>query len=202
MHPNPAFLHVDAARSLDLVRARSFGILTVGTADAPLASHIPFMLSDDAAQVEFHLVRNSPMARALGDGAAVRLIVEGPEGYISPDWYGVDDQVPTWNYAAVHLTGRARLAPEMDFHALLDRMSAHFEDRLWPKQPWVSSKMSEGVMDRMMRGIVSCLMDVTDLQSTWKLGQNKPDAVRRAAATALEAVGNPALAALMREPPV
>ncbi len=201
MHPNPAFRNVDAARSLALVRARSFGILTVGTPEGPLASHIPFLLSDDAAAVEFHLVRNSPMARALGEGAAVRLIVEGPEGYISPDWYGVEDQVPTWNYAAVHLTGTARLAPEADFHALLDRLSAHFEERLRPKPPWTSAKMSEGLMDRMMRGIVPCLMQVTDLQSTWKLGQNKPDAVRLAAADGLDAVGNSDLAALMRHPP-
>ncbi len=206
MHPNPAFRRVAAEHSLDLIRARSFGILTVGASEGPLASHIPFLLSDDAAQVEFHLVRNSPMARALeegalGDGAAVRLIVEGPEGYVSPDWYGAEDQVPTWNYAAVHLTGRARLAPEVDFHALLDRLSAHFEDRLRPKTPWVSSKMSEGVMDRMMRGIVPCLMAVNDIQATWKLGQNKPDEVRRAAAAGLEGVGNGALAALMRDPP-
>ena len=46
------------------------------------------------------------MARAIANGAAVRLIVEGPEGYISPDWYGVADQVPTWNYVAVHLVGK------------------------------------------------------------------------------------------------
>lgn len=202
MHPNPAFRSVDVARSLALVRARSFGILTVGGAQGPLASHIPFLLSDDATEVEFHLVRNSPMARALdpalADGAAVRLIVEGPEGYISPDWYGAADQVPTWNYVAVHVVGRARLAPEVDFHGLLDRLSAHFEARLQPKTPWVSSKMSDGVMDRMMRGIVPCVMAVTDLQATWKLGQNKPDAVRQAAADGLDGVGNAALAALMR----
>lgn len=201
MHPNSAFRHVDAARSLALVRARSFGIMTVATPEAPLASHIPFLLSEDAAQVEFHLVRNSPMARALGEGANVRLIVEGPEGYVSPDWYGAADQVPTWNYVAVHLVGRARLAPEVDFHGLLDRLSAHFEDRLRPKTPWTSAKMSEGVMDRMMRGIVPCLMDVTDLQATWKLGQNKPEAVRNAAADGLDGVGNAALAGLMRDPP-
>ncbi len=138
------------------------------------------------------------MARAIADGAAVRLIVEGPEGYISPDWYGVADQVPTWNYVAVHLVGEARLAAEDGFRELLDRLSAHFEARLLPKKPWTSHKMTEGVLERMMRSIVPCAMQVSDLQSTWKLGQNKTEDARLGAAGGLEGLGNTALARLMR----
>ena len=201
MHPNPAFRRVDAAQSLALVRARSFGILVAQGPEGPLARHIPFMLSDDGSGVEFHLVRNSDRARAMADGAPVRLIVDGPEGYISPDWYGVADQVPTWNYVAVHLVGEARLSDEDGFRDLLDRLSAHFEARLLPKKPWTSDKMAEGVMERMMRGIVPCVMRVSDLQSTWKLGQNKTEDARAVAAKGLEGQGNAALANLMRNPP-
>jgi transcriptional regulator len=201
MHPNPAFRRVDADQSLNLVRARSFGILIAQGAEGPLASHIPFLLSDDGSVVEFHLVRNSAMTRASADGAPVRLIVEGPEGYISPDWYGVADQVPTWNYVAVHLVGEARLTDEDGFRDLLDRLSAHFEARLLPKRPWTSDKMTEGVMERMMRGIVPCAMRVSDLQSTWKLGQNKTEDARAGAAEGLEGQGNMELAKLMLAPP-
>jgi transcriptional regulator len=201
MHPNLAFRRVDAAQSLALVRARSFGILVAPGAERPLASHIPFMLSDDGSVVEFHLVRNSAMARAIADGAPVRLIVDGPEGYISPDWYGVAEQVPTWNYVAVHLVGEARLSDEDGFRDLLDRLSAHFEARLLPKKPWTSDKMTDGVMERMMRGIVPCVMRVSDLQSTWKLGQNKTEDARVGAAQGLEVQGNAALGNLMRNPP-
>lgn len=201
MHPNPAFRRVDAEQSLNLVRARSFGILIAQGAEGPLASHIPFLLSDDGSVVEFHLVRNSAMARAIADGAPVRLIVEGPEGYISPDWYGLEDQVPTWNYVAVHLVGEARLTDEDGFRDLLDRLSAHFEARLLPKRPWTSDKMTEGVMERMMRGIVPCAMRVSDLQSTWKLGQNKTEDARAGAAEGLEGQGNMELAKLMLAPP-
>lgn len=201
MHPNPAFRRGDDAKSLALVRERSFGILIAQGVDGPLASHIPFLLSDDGSLVEFHLVRNSAMARAIADGAPVRLIVEGPEGYISPDWYGLADQVPTWNYVAVHLVGEARLTDEDGFRDLLDRLSAHFEARLLPKRPWTSDKMTESVMQRMMRGIVPCSMQVSDLQSTWKLGQNKTEDARAGAAEGLKAQGNRELAELMRSPP-
>ena len=201
MHPNPAFRRVDAEQSLNLVRARSFGILIAQGTEGPLASHIPFLLSDDGSVVEFHLVRNSAMARAIADGAPVGLIVEGPEGYISPDWYGLEDQVPTWNYVAVHLVGEARLINEDGFRDLLDRLSAHFEACLLPKKPWTSDKMTEGVMERMMRGIVPCVLQVSDFQSTWKLGQNKTENARTGAAERLDGQGNSALAALMRNPP-
>lgn len=201
MHPNSVFRRVDAAQSLALVQERSFGILCAQGTEGPLASHIPFLLSDDGTVVEFHLVRNSAMARALANGAAVRLIVEGPEGYISPDWYGVEEQVPTWNYVAVHLVGKAQLTGEDGFRDVLDRLSAHFEARLLPKKPWTSDKMTEGVMERMMRGVVPCAMQVSDVQATWKLGQNKTEDARAGAAEGLEGQGNLALAGLMRNPP-
>jgi transcriptional regulator len=88
---------------------------------------------------------------------------------------------------------------------LLDRQSARFEDRLLPKTPWTMTKMTPEVLDRMMRQIVPCRMRVTEVQGTWKLGQNKDDAVRLRAADAVETAGQgqetAALAALMRQPP-
>lgn len=90
--------------------------------------------------------------------------------------------------------------------AMLDRQSALFEHRLAPKRPWTNSKMSPGTLDRMMRQIVPCRLTVTATDGTWKLSQNKPDAVRLRAADALEAAASlapdaAALAALMRAPP-
>lgn len=113
----------------------------------------------------------------------------------------IADQVPTWNYVAVHLVGAARLTDEDGFRDLLDRLSAHFEARLLPKRPWTSDKMTDGAMERMMRGIVPCAMQVSDLQSTWKLGQNKSEDARTGAAEGLEGQGNTDLAKLMLSPP-
>jgi transcriptional regulator len=61
--------------------------------------------------------------------------------------------------------------------------------------------MSEGVMQRMMRGIVPCVIRVSELQSTWKLGQNKTEDARARAAEGLEGQGNSELAKLMLNPP-
>lgn len=204
MHPNPAFRQAPEARNIAFAREQGFGLLCVGTDAAPLVSHIPFLLSEDGRRAEFHLVRSNPIARMLAAPLQARLAVQGPHSYVSPDWYGVADQVPTWNYVAVHLLGEVSLQPQDALGDLLDRQSALYEAKLAPKPAWVSAKMSEGVMEKMMRQIVPCKMAVTEIEATWKLNQNKPDAVRLKAAEHVGAHGvgqeTAALAAHMRAP--
>ena len=180
MHPNPAFRGEPRERHLAFARSRAFGILAVNGEQGSLLSHVPFLLNGDGTEAHLHLVRSNPIAR-LDPGPAV-IAVSGPDGYVSPDWYGVADQVPTWNYVAVHLRGRLEPLPPETLHDLLDRQSAHFEAMLAPKRPWTTDKMSEGVMERMMRAILPFRLLIDSVDGTWKLGQNKDAAVRRAAA--------------------
>ena len=94
----------------------------------PLFAHVSFLLDDMASYADLHLVRSNPIARALSSANQnARLAVTAPDSYISPDWYGIEDQVPTWNYVAVHFIGKLELQSQEHLHALLDRQSAHFE---------------------------------------------------------------------------
>jgi len=203
MHPNPAFRQTPDAHSLAFVRTRAFGTLCLNAQGGPLLAHVPFLLSDDAATLDLHLVRSNPILR-LGDADAV-IAVAGPDAYVSPDWYGVDDQVPTWNYIAVHLRGRLTRLPDDALRDHLDRLSADQERRLLPKTPWTVAKMTPDARYRMMRQIVLLRMTLTEIAATWKLGQNKPDEVRRRAAEAVAAAPSgqevAALSGLMRDPP-
>ena len=147
-------------------------------------AHVPFLLSDDGAYADLHLVRSNPIAR-VGAGRAV-MVVSGPDGYVSPDWYGVPDQIPTWNYVAVHLAGTLAPLPCETLSDLIDRQSAFFEDQLRHKTPWTAEKMSDGVKDRMMRAILPFRLAIESVDGTWKLNQNKDDAVRKNAADQIE----------------
>jgi transcriptional regulator len=202
MHPNPAFRQTPTERNLAFARGRGFGVLTVNGPEGPLAAHIPFLLSEAGDTLDLHLARSNPLARAALPAPAL-LAVSGPDSYISPDWYGIDDQVPTWNYVAVHLRGVLHPLPVEALRGHADALSARFEAELLPKMPWVSSKMSDGVMERMMRMILPFRMEITGVDGTWKLNQNKPQPVRLSAADALDARdGEPAartLARLMRK---
>ena len=207
MHPNPAFRAAPQDLRLDFARARGFGMLVVGgeasDEGGPLCAHVPFLVSPDGGHVEAHLARSNPILRALAAPRPALLAVTGPDGYVSPDWYGMADQVPTWNYVAVHLRGALERLPDEALRPHLDRLSAAFEGRL-PKAPWTTAKMDAGALARMMRAIVPVRLAVASAEGTWKLSQNKPEAARlRAAEGVAGSLGAEvaALAALMRGPP-
>lgn len=201
MHPNPVFREDDQARALSAAAERSFGILTLAGPGEVLAAHVPFVI--DATRLMAHLVRSNPITRLLRDGPQEALMmVSGPDSYISPDLYGVDDQVPTWNYVAVHLRGPVRILSDDTLRPHLDNLSAHMEARLLPKPIWTMDKMSDGVAEKMMRMIVPIEMMVRQTDATFKLNQNKDDAARMRAADHVETNGTghqrTDLAALMR----
>ncbi|MEO1121679.1 MAG: FMN-binding negative transcriptional regulator [Pseudomonadota bacterium] len=205
MHPNPAFRDATDALNLAFARKRGFGVLTVAGPDGPLASHIPFVLSEDGATAAFHLVRSNPIVKVLSEDAGALIVVSGPDAYVSPDWYGdIPDQVPTWNYVAVHLRGAARLLSREQLRPHLTAASSEFETRLSPKKPWTLDKMSADQLERMERMIVPAEMTIAKVEGTWKLNQNKPQEARAGAEAAIEAghVGSEpasAIARLMRE---
>ena len=201
MHPNPAFRGAATRRNIAFARQRGFGTLAVNGTEGPLLSHVPFLLSEDGATADLHLVRSNPIARLGEVGAAIA--VNGPDGYISPDWYCLDDQVPTWNYVAVHLRGRLTPLDPRDLRDVLDRQSDAYEHGLAPKPPWSTDKMTPEVLTRMMRQILPFRLLIFEIDGTWKLNQNKPEVARRAAA---DRVGDgqghelAALQAMMRDP--
>ncbi|KIN74292.1 FMN-binding negative transcriptional regulator [Sulfitobacter guttiformis] len=203
MHPNPVFRDIGSAQNIAFARNRGFGVLVVNGEGGPHISHIPFLLNDDGTAAELHLVRSNPIVR-IGEGVhQATLLVSGPDSYVSPDWYGVAEQVPTWNYIAVHLTGKLEQLPQEVMHEMLDRQTAAYEAQLLPKTPWTTAKMSPEVLDRMMRMIVPFRFTLTAVDGTWKLGQNKPDKARKSAAQEMVAGGIGSevetLAAMMRD---
>ncbi len=189
MHPNPIYREATRAQNIDFARARAFGVLAVNAPDGPLVSHIPFCLDADGSRLEAHLVRSNPILRGLAQPVAAVMAVSGGDTYISPDWYGMENQVPTWNYVAVHLRGTLRRLDDGEMHRVLERLSADFESRLGPKKPWTIGKMEQDIYGRLLRQIVPIAMDITDIDGTWKLAQNKPAPARQSAASAAQDAG-------------
>ncbi|MBE2275018.1 MAG: FMN-binding negative transcriptional regulator [Rhodobacteraceae bacterium] len=203
MHPNPVFRQTPADTNLAFARQRGFGLLMVNGPEGPLAAHVPFLLDATGGMAEIHLARSNPIARA-GLPLPALLAVSGPDAYVSPDWYGphdeVPDQVPTWNYVAVHLRGTLSPLPPEALRPHVDALSAEHEGRIAGKRPWTSAKMSDEAMARMLRMILPFRLTVAAVDGTWKLNQNKAPELRDRAAAALDGgdAGAAAIAALMR----
>jgi len=198
MHPAAAFRWEDRAAMRELVRAIGFGTLFAATPDGPRVAQVPVVWLDDDT-IGLHLARGNALTRRL-DGATGLFTLLGPDGYVSPDWYGLgDDQVPTWNYVAVELEGRAARMDDAALVDLLDRLTAEQEARL-DKMPWTRAKMDPALVGRMTQAIVGFRLEVQAWRGTLKLGQNKPEAARLAAADAMEAAGRRGIAHWMRNP--
>ena len=198
MHPNAAFRWDDRDTLRGFAREIGFGMLFAGTPDGPRVAHLPFVFLDDD-RIAFHTARGNGIAKHL-DGAEALFVVNGPDAYISPDWYELGgDQVPTWNYLALEMQGVVRRMSNEALTAQADALTAEQEARLAPKPEWTRHKMSDGLFDKMRGAIIGFEMRVTAWRSTAKLGQNKPQDVRNRVANALETHGQKAMALLMRE---
>jgi len=194
MHSNPEFRRTEHAKSLDAARACGMGALTINGTQAPLVCHIPFLINPEGTQVGAHLTRSNAILRALDAPKPALLMVTLGQAYISPDWYGAPDQVPTLNYIAIHLRGSLRRLDEAALRPHLDALSAHFEAQK-EGPPWTADKMTGEVLARMMRMIVPVALEIEEVESTWKLNQNKTEAQRRGAA---DHVSDPVIQAAMR----
>lgn len=194
MHPNPQFHWRDRAAMAEFVEAVGFGTLFAATPDGPRAVQAPAVL--DGERLLFHIARGNALARHL-DGASALYVVAGPDAYVSPDWYGEADKVPTWNYVSVELEGKVARLPHEELVAQIDALTAREEGRL-DKTPWTRAKMSDGLFEKMASAITGYALEVQAWRGTVKLGQNKSEEARLRAADAIEAEGRPAIAHWMR----
>jgi transcriptional regulator len=189
----------DRAASLGFAQARGFGTACAWDGARPIASSLPFYLTyadDGTPHAAFHVARGNALV-ALADGKSSWLLaVNGADAYISPDWYASPDQVPTWLYQAVHLTGTVRRFSDSELASHLDALSAKFESWLAPKPPWISSKMTAGRLDAMKKAIVGLEMTVEEIEGSFKLNQHKSDVDHVAISDALALQTDPAAQAI------
>jgi transcriptional regulator len=184
----PPMFKPDRAASLGFAQARGFGTVCGWDGGKPIASSVPFILTsadDGTPLAAFHVARGNPLA-GLADGTSSWLLaVNGADAYVSPDWYLSPDQVPTWLYQAVHLTGPVRKLSDNELGPHLDMLSAKFENWLAPKMPWTSSKMTAARLDALKKAIVGLVMTVEEVEGSFKLNQHKSDVDHVSVANAL-----------------
>ncbi len=200
----PPLFKQDQTASLEFAEQRGFGMVCAWNGARPIASLLPFYLSrgdGGALQALFHVARGNPLAKFADAATPWLLAVNGPDAYVSADWYVSSDQVPTWLYQSVHLTGPVRMLSDEELAIQIDALSAKFENWLLPKQPWTSGKMAPARLEAMKKAIIGLVMTVEDVEGSFKLNQHKSEADYAAVAGALESrgdTGSQQIAALMR----
>jgi transcriptional regulator len=193
------FFEPDRAASLAFAAARGFGTVCACDAGRPVASALPFCLeysSDGTPRVSFHVARGNALAALADSKSSWLFAVNGADAYVSPHWYASPDQVPTWLYQAVHLSGPVRPMTAAELADHLDALSAKFESWLAPKPPWTTAEMAAGRREAMMQAIVGLVMTVEGIEGSFKLNQHKSDVDHVAIADAMAQQSDPAAQAI------
>src|SRR5579863_4644928 len=113
------------ADAVAFMRANPFAILISSTDSGPFATHLPLSVCAEGEKIVLrgHVAKANPHWRYLERQAECLTIFHGPHSYVSPSNYGARESVPTWNYAAVHVYGSARLfASEEDLQNMLQEL--------------------------------------------------------------------------------
>lgn len=159
----------DRAGALDLARRYNFGELITVADGAPLITHMPFLIDESRNVLRGHFARANPHAAHV-EGAHI-VVFKGPCAYISPDWYAASDSdVPTWNYLAVHVSGKGRaLTQERETDAFLADLSAHEEARRPDLDRggkiWTMDKVAAKEHARMRAAIVALEIDIEKVEA-------------------------------------
>ena len=182
--------HVHFFENIPLIIGRDLFLQQIGQIIALAPEQI------DHGIRQFHLARGNALTRHLA-GSDALIVINGPDAYVSPRWYGNRDTVPTWDYIALELEGRVRRMADEGLEAFLHAAIAKHEVRL-AGEPWRAEESSEKVWGGLFRGIAGFELEVLAWRPTLKLSHNKPAEDRARIADGLEAAGKPALAHLIR----
>jgi transcriptional regulator len=148
-------------------------LITVGRDGYPLATLLPVIWRGDT--VLAHMARANAHWKHIDPDSPVLLVVAGPQAYISPSWYASKAEhgrvVPTWNYSAVQLTGRARIHEGADWlRTAVDELVERHESAR--PAPWSTSDAPETYIDGQLRAIVGIEIAVERVDGKAKLSQN------------------------------
>lgn len=208
MHPARRFHVTDPAILRQRILEHPFAVISAVSDGQPIVAHAPILPYSEGPpsgegeplKLRFHLSVANPVTKALLAGSPVLAVFTGAHAYVSPDWYGIDDQVPTWNYISVEAAGPVTRLDDDAMRQLIDDLSDHFEAGLAPKPIWKTAKMKPARLEALYRGLVAFEIRLERFEGIAKLNQDKPASARAGVIEALDATESGfALAAEMRK---
>jgi transcriptional regulator len=188
MRHTPTYLLEDPNEVKRLIRDNPWMTYVSPASTGLVSSHYATLLEetdDDSIVLVSHFGRPDEVAHELGSHE-VLVIVQGPHGYISPNWYAEGDFVPTWNHVTAHLYGVPEILSDDENFRILGELVDHFETRM--PTP-VSLDIDLDKAARIARGTVGLRIRVTRFDARAKLSQNKAPEVRESIMRALEGSG-------------
>jgi transcriptional regulator len=176
MYTPQAFRETDDATLHDFIDQHPFAIVASANGTEIQASHLPLLLDRESGLLWGHMAKANNHCRDLLQGP-VLCVFSGPFAYVSPQWYGEPNTVPTVNYVAVHVHGNATLVEEPGvLRELLGRQTQAFETG---DPAWSVDDLDEDFLEKLLKMIVGFRIDIQRIDGKWKLSQNHSEQRRR-----------------------
>lgn len=161
----------DKPQLIRFMRAHNFANLVSVSESFPIATHLPFVIEERENKLFLvsHMAKANPQWQSF-TANDILIIFQGPHAYISPSNYEKQQNVPTWNYIAVHAYGKVRIIDDQkEVWNLMERTIHTFEEKFFEQWKNLSSEYISG----MLKAIVAFEIEVTKLEGKYKLSQNK-----------------------------
>jgi transcriptional regulator len=194
MYVPKVFAVEDLARLHDFIEEFSFATIVTQRDLELTASHLPFLLDrsvEPYGALRAHLAIRNPQLKDLQAGSQALVIFQGPHAYVSPSWYVRPENVPTWNYTAVHAYGIPRIGDRTAMIALLKDLTRQHEKSF--EQPWDFDPDAAWIQ-KLLPEIAAFEIKIEKLQGKFKLNQNRTAADREGV---IEALSGSEIAKLM-----
>ena len=175
MRQNPSFVMTDVAEIRRLIERNPWATLVSHTEQGLVASHSAVLLDDtrDDLTVVGHVGKPDDLIHGLGE-RELRVVVQGPHGYVSPGWYDVGPAVPTWNFVSAHLSGVPELLDTAENLRVLERLVDRFESGMpAPRGMWQAPN-DAAFVERLEKGTVGFRLTPDRVVGKRKLSQNRP----------------------------
>jgi transcriptional regulator len=141
----------------------------------PWATHLPLFLEgkpEGKFVLHGHLAKANSQWKQLAQAEEVLVVFQGPHAYISSSWY-THENVPTWNYLAVHVYGKARLIEGEELMHHLKTLVDQYETGR-PNRVQVET-MTPSYLEGQIRALVGFELEISEVHASAKLSQNRDD---------------------------
>lgn len=198
MHTPSIYKNEDPEAIRSFLKENSFGILINQTNGKLWATHIPLEIEtgEDGKEVLCgHISKLNPQGEGFVQNDQILAVFSGVHSYVSSSWYN-HENVPTWNYSAVHIYGRVKI---MDHEATIESLKKLVDKyEAGSEKPIRIEDLSEKTM-RQAHGIIAFEIEIDEIQATKKMSQNRDDADYKNIISALEKTENPQSIAVAKE---
>lgn len=166
------FKVTDVEEILGFIQKNSFGTIVTTENGKPIATHLPLGINKngDDYYITGHLASGNSQWKTFETNENALVMFQGPHTYISSSWYS-HENVPTWNYQAVHIYGSATILEKDELVEDLTRLMGKYEQHR--ENPVLWDKLSPELLESQLKGIVGFKIKIEEIQAAYKLSQNR-----------------------------